>query len=100
NGDDPLIATGAARRWEFSSRRRVEAGAYLEGGEIVLTPGERYPTDDLVIVGTHNLENAMAAYLAARLAGASPPAVRAPPRAFRPLPHPTELPPDPRGLPS
>jgi len=91
NAEDPLIVTGAARRWEFSSRRRVEAGAYLDGGEIVLTLGERYPIDDLVIVGTHNLENAMAAYLATRLAGVSYDAVRAAASEFRPLPHRMEL---------
>jgi UDP-N-acetylmuramoylalanine--D-glutamate ligase len=91
NGDDPLIATGRARRWEFSSRRPVAAGAYLEGSEIVLTLGERYPTEDLVIVGRHNLENAMAAYLAARLAGVPPSALQAGARGFRPLPHRMEL---------
>jgi len=91
NAEDPRIATGRARRWEFSSRRPVAAGAYLEGPEIVLTLGERYPTDDLVIVGTHNLENAMAAYLAARLAGVEPAALQAGARGFRPLPHRMEL---------
>jgi UDP-N-acetylmuramoylalanine--D-glutamate ligase len=48
---------------------------------------ERYPTSDLVIVGNHNLENAMAAYLAARGVGLSVDAVRAGARAYRPLPH-------------
>lgn len=53
----------------------------------VSTTIERYPTDDLVIVGNHNMENAMAAYLAARFANVSPDAVRAGARAYRPLPH-------------
>jgi UDP-N-acetylmuramoylalanine--D-glutamate ligase len=95
NAEDELVVAGAragrARTWQFSSRHPVAAGAYLEGSEIVLTLGERYPTEDLVIVGTHNLENAMAAYLAARLAGVPPEAVRAAARAFRPLPHRMEL---------
>ncbi|HWO21681.1 MAG TPA: UDP-N-acetylmuramoyl-L-alanine--D-glutamate ligase [Kofleriaceae bacterium] len=52
---------------------------------------ERYPTDDLVIVGNHNLENAMGAYLAARDVGVSIDAVRAGARAYRPLPHRMEL---------
>jgi len=59
-----------------------------------LTPGgpeERYPVDDLVIVGNHNLENAMCAYLAARQVGVSVDAVRAGARAYRPLPHRMEL---------
>ncbi|HEU4726410.1 MAG TPA: UDP-N-acetylmuramoyl-L-alanine--D-glutamate ligase [Kofleriaceae bacterium] len=52
---------------------------------------ERYPTDDLVIVGNHNLENAMCAYLAARGVGVKVEAVRAGARGYRPLPHRMEL---------
>ncbi|HPH64405.1 MAG TPA: UDP-N-acetylmuramoyl-L-alanine--D-glutamate ligase [Kofleriaceae bacterium] len=52
---------------------------------------ERYPVDDLVIVGNHNMENAMCAYLAARMVGVSSDAVRAGARAYRPLPHRMEL---------
>src|SRR3954464_7387661 len=52
---------------------------------------ERYPTSDLVIVGNHNLENAMGAYLAARGVGVPGDAVRAGARAYRPLPHRMEL---------
>jgi UDP-N-acetylmuramoylalanine--D-glutamate ligase len=52
---------------------------------------ERYPTDDLVIVGNHNMENAMCAYLAARAIGLPPEVVRAGARAYRPLPHRMEL---------
>ena len=52
---------------------------------------ERYPVSDLVIVGNHNLENAMCAYLAARGIGLPPDAVRAGARAYRPLPHRMEL---------
>ncbi|HSK01636.1 MAG TPA: UDP-N-acetylmuramoyl-L-alanine--D-glutamate ligase [Kofleriaceae bacterium] len=62
--------------------------------ELVLRTGgaeERYPVDDLVIVGNHNLENAMCAYLAARDVGVPVDAVRAGARAYRPLPHRMEL---------
>jgi UDP-N-acetylmuramoylalanine--D-glutamate ligase len=52
---------------------------------------ERYPVSDLVIVGNHNLENAMCAYLATRGVGVAPDAVRAGARAYRPLPHRMEL---------
>jgi UDP-N-acetylmuramoylalanine--D-glutamate ligase len=61
--------------------------------EIVLrgVPGcadeERFPVDDLVIVGNHNMDNAMGAYMAARAAGVSIEAVRAGARSYRPLPH-------------
>jgi UDP-N-acetylmuramoylalanine--D-glutamate ligase len=54
-------------------------------------PEERYPVSDLVIVGNHNLENAMCAYLAARGIGLPPDAIRAGARAYRPLPHRMEL---------
>ncbi len=52
---------------------------------------ERYPVDDLVIVGNHNMENAMCAYLATRDVGVPIEAVRAGARAYRPLPHRMEL---------
>jgi UDP-N-acetylmuramoylalanine--D-glutamate ligase len=79
----------------FDSRKhaQIERGAYLDGTEIVvrLPDEERYPTDDLVIVGNHNMENAMCAYIATRGIGISPDAVRAGARAYRPLPHRMEL---------
>src|SRR6476469_14811 len=53
--------------------------------------GEQYPVDDLVIVGNHNMENAMCAYLATRTLGLPPDAVRAGAKAYRPLPHRMEL---------
>ena len=52
---------------------------------------DRFPVDDLVIVGNHNLENAMGAYLAARASGVSIDAIRAGARSYRPLPHRMEL---------
>jgi UDP-N-acetylmuramoylalanine--D-glutamate ligase len=54
-------------------------------------PEERYPTSDLVIVGNHNLENAMCAYMSARAVGVSVDDVRAGARSYRPLPHRMEL---------
>lgn len=84
-----------SRLYTFDSRRGAtcERGAYLEGKELVLRlpAEERYPTDDLVIVGNHNMENAMCAYLAARLVGVPAEAVRAGARGYRPLPHRMEL---------
>jgi UDP-N-acetylmuramoylalanine--D-glutamate ligase len=44
-----------------------------------------------VIVGNHNLENAMGAYLSARACGVSIDAIRAGARSYRPLPHRMEL---------
>lgn len=95
NGEDARVVAGArasrASFWEFSSVREVPAGAFLGEGkqEIVLRlpREERYLTSALSIVGTHNLENAMASMLAARLAGVSAEAVTAGARTYRPLPH-------------
>ncbi|HEV7558004.1 MAG TPA: UDP-N-acetylmuramoyl-L-alanine--D-glutamate ligase, partial [Kofleriaceae bacterium] len=82
--------------YTFDSRRGSEPrarGAFLDGRDIVLRldDDERYPKDDLVIVGNHNMENAMCAYLAARTIGLSREVVRAGARAYRPLPHRMEL---------
>ncbi|MCW5803640.1 MAG: UDP-N-acetylmuramoyl-L-alanine--D-glutamate ligase [Deltaproteobacteria bacterium] len=59
--------------------------------DVAAAGDEVYPTSDLVIVGNHNLENAMCAYIAARGIGLSVDAVRAGARAYRPLPHRMEL---------
>jgi UDP-N-acetylmuramoylalanine--D-glutamate ligase len=79
----------------FDSRKgaTAERGAFLDGKDIVLRlpDEERYPMDDLVIVGNHNMENAMCAYLATRTLGLPPDAIRAGARAYRPLPHRMEL---------
>ena len=82
--------------YTFDSRRgaKTARGAVIDGKELVLWLRggvERYPTSELVIVGNHNLENAMCAYLATRTLGLSPDAVRAGARAYRPLPHRMEL---------
>jgi UDP-N-acetylmuramoylalanine--D-glutamate ligase len=96
----------ASRLATFDSRpgAATECGAVLSAdrAEIVLrgmpswagpaaAADERYPVSDLVIVGNHNLENAMCAYLATRGIGLSIDAIRAGARAYRPLPHRMEL---------
>ncbi len=87
-----------SRLFTFDSRpgARAERGAVMSDDrkQLVLHglgDEERYPVEDLVIVGNHNLENAMCAYLATRGLGISPDAVRAGARAYRPLPHRMEL---------
>ncbi|HEX5064379.1 MAG TPA: UDP-N-acetylmuramoyl-L-alanine--D-glutamate ligase [Kofleriaceae bacterium] len=83
--------------YTFDSRKGAALsgtrGAFLDGKNIVLRlpDEERYPMDDLVIVGNHNMENAMCAYLATRTLGLPPDVVRAGARAYRPLPHRMEL---------
>jgi UDP-N-acetylmuramoylalanine--D-glutamate ligase len=99
NAADPWVMKETrgipSRLFTFDSRKgaSAERGAFLDGKDIVLRlpDEERYPMDDLVIVGNHNMENAMCAYLATRTIGLSPDAVRAGARAYRPLPHRMEL---------
>jgi len=99
NAADPWVMKEThgipSQLYTFDSRKgaSAERGAYLDGREIVLRlpAQERYPVDDLVIVGNHNLENAMCAYLATRGIGIPRDAVRAGAKAYRPLPHRMEL---------
>ncbi len=105
NAADPWVVRESAsvahdRCW-FDSRPGAvpERGAALSADrkELVLrgVPGceaeERYPTSDLVIVGNHNLENAMCAYMSARAVGVFVDDLRKGARAYRPLPHRMEL---------
>jgi UDP-N-acetylmuramoylalanine--D-glutamate ligase len=78
----------------------LDLGGFVDGESLVLrVPGpaaavleERYPRDDLHIVGRHNLGNALAAYLAMRGAGlVAADHVRAGARGFQPLPHRMQL---------
>jgi UDP-N-acetylmuramoylalanine--D-glutamate ligase len=102
NAADPWTMAETAgipsRLFTFDSRpgASAERGAVISADRRALVlhglgDAEHYPTSDLVIVGNHNLENAMAAYLAARGVGVPIDAVRAGARAYRPLPHRMEL---------
>jgi UDP-N-acetylmuramoylalanine--D-glutamate ligase len=98
NANDARTVAGAkearSRLYLFDSRAEVERGAFVADRELVLrldSGEERYPVSDLPIVGMHNMENAMAAYLAARLVGVAPDAIRRGAAAFRPQKHRMEL---------
>jgi UDP-N-acetylmuramoylalanine--D-glutamate ligase len=101
NALDPLTVAGAgAARGAlhlFASQGEVAVGAFLGASrsEIVLRRRgcreERFPAADLPLVGTHNLENAMVAYLAARLVGVDREAIRRGAAGFRPRKHRMEL---------
>jgi UDP-N-acetylmuramoylalanine--D-glutamate ligase len=81
------------------SRRPGEAGtaAFLDGDVLALRIPEEaggtgalerlVPAHALPILGAHNVRNALAAALAARLAGAAPEGIRRGLRSFRGLPH-------------
>ncbi len=79
NNEDPaceLIASGIRGQIAgFSSVREVSKGIYLKDDAIVLNlldgSQEKYPLDMIKIPGLHNIENVMAAVLAARFCGCS-----------------------------
>ncbi len=93
NADDPLVRPlnrGPARTLYFSTRETLTQGAWLEDGVIrVRTPklDERFPLENILLPGRHNLENVMAALLLALEAGADPGACREVLANFRGLPH-------------
>ncbi|MBA3465205.1 MAG: UDP-N-acetylmuramoyl-L-alanine--D-glutamate ligase [Deltaproteobacteria bacterium] len=103
NAADPWAMKEAegirSQLYTFDSRpgAKVEQGAVMSDDRrhlVLRMPRigeELYPVDDLVIVGNHNMENAMCAYLATRGIGLPVDAIRAGARAYRPLPHRMEL---------
>jgi UDP-N-acetylmuramoylalanine--D-glutamate ligase len=94
NADDgeTLAVETRARRRLFSRLRQIEDGCVLSGDRVLeVAPGaspiELFTTAEVPLAGVHNLENAMAAALLARAAGASPAAIRAGLQGFHGLPH-------------
>ena len=81
NADDAITRGYAAQTkataWWFSSTHEVERGAWLRGGSIVLEGEPLMEAREVPLRGVHNLENTMAAALAARLAGAAQEQIRA-----------------------
>ena len=91
NAEDPTCVAYAARTpgtpvW-FSSARRVERGAWLDGPNVVLDGELLIPAAQIPIRGRHNVENAMAAAAAAKLAGAETAAIARAIRAFQAVEH-------------
>jgi UDP-N-acetylmuramoylalanine--D-glutamate ligase len=99
NADDELavrLVQGArSRKLEISAERRLNEGGWLEGEMLVLRlPGgkpEGYPALLPALAGRHNQANALAALLAARLAGATAEEARRVLLGFRGLAHRMEL---------
>ncbi len=100
NWDNPvtrrLAATARGKVYFFSrctSRcTQPETGAFLKNGDIILKldgKREEYicPAAERRLPGEHNLENILAAALAARLAGASPAAIAGAIREFKGVEH-------------
>ncbi|MDE3164542.1 MAG: UDP-N-acetylmuramoyl-L-alanine--D-glutamate ligase [Acidobacteriota bacterium] len=91
NAGDPVSAAYAPQvkadiEW-FGSRRDVEPGATLRDGELVLHGEPLMPAADVPIRGRHNLENVMAASLAASRAGVGRAAIAAAVRTFKAVEH-------------
>jgi UDP-N-acetylmuramoylalanine--D-glutamate ligase len=94
NADDPEVRSrraGGGTPLEFSRRGPVDAGAYLDGGRIVLSwRGGRealMPASELGLRGPHNLQNALAALAATLPLEIVPDTLRAALRAYRGLRH-------------
>ncbi len=92
NADDPRTAEPEtpAKVRGFSSTRKLEQGAFIDGDDLVLAVEgrrERIARSALLIPGIANLENALASWLAADAAGVGPESVERAFRSFRGLPH-------------
>jgi UDP-N-acetylmuramoylalanine--D-glutamate ligase len=95
NADDPGAAALASRArgrllW-FSRTRPVDEGSHVAGGWVTLRLGGRdtpvCPVGEITLRGDHNLENVLAATVAAAWAGVAPERLRAAIRAFRAVSH-------------
>ena len=95
NAEDMLTASFAphpsTRVLWFGHAPHGKPGAWTQGGRAVADLGEGvmelFALGDLKVPGSHNVENALAAALAALSAGVSPAVIGATIRAFEGLPH-------------
>ncbi len=76
---------------EFSSRRKVESGAFVKDRMLTVTLSGKeraiIAAEEISIKGEHNLRNAMAATLAAMLAGVTPADIKSTLRNFKGVEH-------------
>jgi UDP-N-acetylmuramoylalanine--D-glutamate ligase len=94
NADDPSTTALAPTRphvYWFSRKQRVAQGAFLRGEEIIFRHDGAEETilklADIPLPGAHNVENVLAAVVAARLAGAQPAAIAKGVRSFAGVEH-------------
>jgi UDP-N-acetylmuramoylalanine--D-glutamate ligase len=80
-----------SQRIRFSSRDRLPEGVFIDHENIVLKipviREEKYPLNMVSLPGPHNVENVMAAVVAARLVGCAPDDVTTAIKSFYGLPH-------------
>lgn len=84
------VRDSPARVWKFSSSQKVDEGAYLDGDDMVMSVDgneRRISRSLLKLPGTANVENALAAWLAARAAGVDDMSVQIAFGTFAGLPH-------------
>jgi UDP-N-acetylmuramoylalanine--D-glutamate ligase len=91
NADDPTCTAFASSgratvRW-FSTRRKFAPGACLSGEEVVLDGRPLLSVSDIPIRGRHNVQNVMAAAIAASRAGVSREDIGGAVRTFRAVEH-------------
>jgi UDP-N-acetylmuramoylalanine--D-glutamate ligase len=94
NGDDAASAAYAPSRpqvfW-FSRKKNVQQGAFVHDGKIIFrrdgNEEEIVDAKEIPLPGAHNLENALAAVVATRLAGAQPSQIAAGIRYFAGVEH-------------
>lgn len=99
SGDTAIVNAGErraasrderVRMWMFSSTKKVEEGAWVDGDELVISVGgdeRRIPRASLKLQGQANAENALAAWLAARAVGVDDMDVQIAFGTFAGLPH-------------
>jgi UDP-N-acetylmuramoylalanine--D-glutamate ligase len=91
NADDPVTAgyakqTAATVEW-FSGTRKVERGAHLCADKLVLDGKLLMDAGEITLRGRHNVENVLAAAIAAARAGVAPAAIAAAVRTFQAVEH-------------
>jgi UDP-N-acetylmuramoylalanine--D-glutamate ligase len=95
NAEDPAYTSMSsglkARVFAFSSAGEIQQGMYLQDDALIfrMSEGSReeYPLDMIKIPGLHNVENVMAAVMAARFCGCSRAGIIESVTGFRGLPH-------------
>lgn len=91
NGDDPevrrMVRSVPGIHQRFSTSEVADGWYDRERGELRLGSAVLLPRRELMLLGDHNVANALAASLAARVAGVSLAALAAGLRSFRALPH-------------
>jgi UDP-N-acetylmuramoylalanine--D-glutamate ligase len=91
NAEDPVCVqyaehTAATPQW-FSSRRNVTPGAHLCDDQLVLDGKPLMTAGEIPIRGRHNVENVLAAAIAAARAGVAPESIAAAVRTFQAVEH-------------